>query len=90
MPQVALRTSSSATGRSGSLCTPDRRVPGDGDIPLARLLRILVDAGYAGAFELELVGPAIEDEGYESAIAARSRAMNSYGRPLPRRGRAVH
>jgi sugar phosphate isomerase/epimerase len=52
----------------GSLCTPDRRVPGDGDIPLDRLLRLLVESAYPGAFELELVGPAIEDEGYESSI----------------------
>jgi sugar phosphate isomerase/epimerase len=53
----------------GSFATPDRRVPGDGDIPLARLLRALASGGYAGAFELEMVGPAIEEEGYEAAIA---------------------
>jgi sugar phosphate isomerase/epimerase len=53
----------------GSLCTPDRAVPGDGDIPLARILEHLDAAGYSGAFELELVGPRIEDEGYASAIA---------------------
>ena len=53
----------------GSLCTPDRCVPGDGDIPLARILRALDAAGYTGAFELELVGPQIEAEGYEAAIA---------------------
>ena len=52
----------------GSLCTPDRAVPGDGDIPLARILAGLRDAGYTGAFELEMVGPRIEDEGYASAI----------------------
>jgi sugar phosphate isomerase/epimerase len=52
----------------GSLCTPDRAVPGDGDIPLARILEDLRAAGYRGAFELELVGPRIEDEGYASAI----------------------
>jgi len=52
----------------GSLCTPDRAVPGDGDIPLARILGALVAAGYRGAFEVELVGPRIEEEGYESAI----------------------
>ncbi len=52
----------------GSLCTPDRAVPGDGDIPLARILRAFLDAGYGGAFELEMVGPRIEDEGYASAI----------------------
>jgi sugar phosphate isomerase/epimerase len=53
----------------GSLCTPDRAVPGDGDVPLERILSVLVDGGYRGAFELELVGPRIEDEGYRSAIA---------------------
>ena len=53
----------------GSLCTPDRRVPGDGDIPLARLLSFVIASGYEGAFEIEMVGPAIEEEGYERAIA---------------------
>lgn len=52
----------------GSLCTPDRAVPGDGDIPLARILRTVLETGYAGAFEMELVGPRIEDEGYAAAI----------------------
>ena len=52
----------------GSLCTPDRCVPGDGDIPFARVLRALDEAGYRGALELELVGPRIEAEGYEAAI----------------------
>lgn len=51
-----------------SLCTPDRAVPGDGHIPLRRLLRVLDGAGYSGAVELEMVGPRIEAEGYESAI----------------------
>ena len=53
----------------GSLSTPDRCVPGDGDIPLPRLLRALDGVFYGGAFELELVGPRIEAEGYEAAIA---------------------
>lgn len=53
----------------GSLCTPDRCVPGDGDIPLRRILKWLDDAGYEGAFELELIGPQIEEEGYDAAIA---------------------
>jgi sugar phosphate isomerase/epimerase len=53
----------------GSLCTPDRAVPGDGDIPLGRIVDAVLDSGYAGAFELELVGPRIESEGYAAAIA---------------------
>ena len=52
----------------GSLMTPDRLVPGDGDIPLARRVGELLAAGYTGAFEIEMVGPRIEAEGYEPAI----------------------
>jgi sugar phosphate isomerase/epimerase len=52
----------------GTLRTPDRAVPGDGDIPLARIIALLVDAGYGGVFDIELVGPRIEEEGYEAAV----------------------
>ena len=52
----------------GTLCTPDRAVPGDGDIPFPRILGAIVDAGYEGVFDLELIGPRIEQEGYESAV----------------------
>jgi sugar phosphate isomerase/epimerase len=52
----------------GTLSTPNRLVPGDGDIPLARVLGQVLDAGYGGCFDLELVGPAIEAEGYEQAV----------------------
>ena len=52
----------------GSLCTPDRAVPGDGDVPIARIVDSLLVAGYLGAFELEMVGPRIEEEGYANAI----------------------
>jgi sugar phosphate isomerase/epimerase len=52
----------------GTLRTPDRAVPGDGDIALARLLPWIQGLGYSGAYELEMVGPRIETEGYASAI----------------------
>ncbi|MFA5884228.1 MAG: TIM barrel protein [Acidimicrobiia bacterium] len=52
----------------GSLTSPDRAVPGDGDIPLARLVDAFEGLGYTGAYELEMVGPRIEAEGYASAI----------------------
>lgn len=52
----------------GTLRTPDRAVPGDGDIALARLLPAIQALGYTGAYELEMVGPRIEREGYASAI----------------------
>jgi sugar phosphate isomerase/epimerase len=57
----------------GTLSTPDRAVPGDGDIPLADLLHAAVAAGYERPLEIELVGPRIEAEGYGSVIR-RSRA----------------
>ncbi|MEY2452533.1 MAG: hypothetical protein QOD92_2107 [Acidimicrobiaceae bacterium] len=53
----------------GTLSTPNRLVPGDGDIPLRRIIDQVLDAGYEGVFDLELVGPAIESEGYRSALA---------------------
>jgi sugar phosphate isomerase/epimerase len=46
----------------------NRAVPGDGDMPLEWLIGKLLEAGYDGMFELEVLGPKIEAEGYESAI----------------------
>jgi len=61
--------------RAGTLSTPNRVVPGDGDIPLDRIIGRLLDAGYGGLFELELVGPRIEEEGYRSALARSCDAL---------------
>ena len=52
----------------GSHDMPNRSVIGDGDIPLERLFGILLDAGYGGSFDLEILGPRIESEGYPAAI----------------------
>jgi sugar phosphate isomerase/epimerase len=46
----------------------NRRVPGDGSIPLVWLIEQLLEAGYAGLFEIEVLGPHIESEGYAPAI----------------------
>jgi sugar phosphate isomerase/epimerase len=50
-------------------CTviPDRAVPGDGVVPLAHIVKLVSEAGYTGPFELEILGPRIEAEGYEDA-----------------------
>jgi sugar phosphate isomerase/epimerase len=53
----------------GDRSTPCRAVPGDGAIPLERLLGDLLDAGYEGLFDLELVGPRIAAEGARAATA---------------------
>ena len=54
--------------RVGTIASSQRLVPGDGDIPLRRIIAVLLAAGYTGAFELELIGDAIEDEGYAHAV----------------------
>jgi sugar phosphate isomerase/epimerase len=63
----------------GTIASSQRLVPGDGDIPLARILRTLVDAGYCGMFELELIGDAIAGEGYDAAVP---RAVDALDRLL--------
>jgi sugar phosphate isomerase/epimerase len=61
----------------GTLTTPARLVPGDGDIPIARILGQVLDAGYRGSFDLELIGPAIEEEGYERAVPRAITALDA-------------
>lgn len=46
----------------------NRRVPGDGSMPLEWMMGALLEAGYAGYFDLEILGPAVEAEGYETAV----------------------
>lgn len=61
----------------GTLSTPNRLVPGDGDIPLADIIAMVIDAGYDGVFDLELIGPRIDEEGYESAVARSVAALGT-------------
>ena len=46
----------------------NRRVPGDGSIPLEWIMSALLDAGYGGVFDLEILGPVIAEEGYAAAM----------------------
>lgn len=52
----------------GTEARRNRVVPGDGDIPLERLLADILAAGYRGIFDVEILGPRIEAEGYEAAV----------------------
>jgi len=61
----------------GTVASSQRLVPGDGDIPLARIIGELVRAGYAGPFELELIGDAIVNEGYDVAVPRAVRALET-------------
>jgi sugar phosphate isomerase/epimerase len=69
----------------GTHTTPERVVPGDGHIPLARIVRDLLDAGYEGVFDIEVIGARIEDEGYEVALP---RAIEAVERLVDESGQA--
>ena len=60
----------------GTMVQPNRWVPGDGDLPIERIIRDVVDSGYTGVFDLELLGPAIELEGGPSAVRRGVAWMN--------------
>ncbi len=63
--------------RVGTIASSQRLVPGDGDIPLRRILAVLLAAGYAGPFELELIGDAIVEEGYDAAVPRAVRKLDA-------------
>ncbi len=52
----------------GDRSLPSRAVPGDGVIPVQRILDWILQAGYTGSFDIELVGPRIEQEGPVNAV----------------------
>lgn len=52
----------------GDRSFPCRAVPGDGALPLERLIGWILEAGYEGAFDLELLGPRIDQEGQFEAV----------------------
>jgi len=54
--------------RIGTLCASERVVISDGDIPLRRIVGALDAAGYDRWYDIELLGPAIEAEGYASVV----------------------
>jgi len=61
--------------RVGTVTATERAVPGDGDIPLAHLAEVIDAAGFTGPFELEMLGPLVEEEGYRAAIARAVAAL---------------
>jgi sugar phosphate isomerase/epimerase len=63
----------------GDKAVPARAVPNDGAIPLKRMFDWILSAGYGGAFEIEMLGPRIDKEGYEPATR---RAADNVGKML--------
>lgn len=67
----------------GDRALPGRAVPGDGVIPIERFVAQALAGGYPHGFDLELIGPRIEDAGrFESA----RRACDVAGAMLQRLG----
>lgn len=60
----------------GDRTAPCRAVPGDGAIPLQRIIGDVLDAGYGGVFDIELVGPRIEAEGARAATERAARRVS--------------
>lgn len=60
----------------GDRAAPCRAVPGDGAIPLQRILGDILDVGYRGVFDLELVGPRIRDEGAPTATRRAAQRLS--------------
>lgn len=61
----------------GDRIAPCRAVPGDGTVPLERLIAGALAAGYRGVFDLELVGPRIDAEGARPATARAAENLST-------------
>jgi sugar phosphate isomerase/epimerase len=59
-----------------SMRTQDRAMPGGGIIPLRRLLQALVDGGYTGWWELEVLSDDNEKIGFEKALEMGRRSLS--------------
>jgi len=53
---------------AGTLCTPERVALGEGIIPLERIITTMVHAGYAGWFDLEVVGTQVREQGARAVV----------------------
>ncbi|HXO82929.1 MAG TPA: TIM barrel protein [Mycobacterium sp.] len=67
----------------GDRSLPGRAVPGDGTIPIESLVGQALDAGYTHGFDLELIGPRIDQEG---RLESARRACDVVGAMLDRLG----
>ena len=65
-PHIALvQVSDYVYGDRGLPC---RAVPGDGAVPLARLIPLILKTGFRGYFDIEVIGPRLETEGAEAGL----------------------
>lgn len=65
-PQIALvQVSDYVYGDRGLPC---RAVPGDGALPLNKLLGAVIESGFSGTYDLEIIGPRLAEEGTENGL----------------------
>ena len=67
----------------GDRSLPARAVPGDGAIPIRQILEWTLEAGYAGAFDIELIGPRIDAEGRLAAVRRAAQVVGEMLEELP-------
>lgn len=68
-PQLALVQIGDVIIGGNGVPAPGGRVQiGDGELPVTRLLQDVIDSGYQGLFDLEVLGPVVEKEGYEASL----------------------
>jgi sugar phosphate isomerase/epimerase len=61
----------------GDRTLPARAVPGDGAVPIRRIVEWALDAGYGGAFDIELMGPRIDAEGHLQAVRRAAKWLDA-------------
>jgi sugar phosphate isomerase/epimerase len=62
----------------------ERLPPGDGTLPLEKLVADLHAAGYRGDLEFEVVGEAVEAAGYDAVLRQLRRVTEGWTRPMRR------
>ena len=66
----------------GDRALPARAVPGDGAVPIRRMIEWALEAGYEGAFDIELMGPRIDAEGHLEAVRRAADRLDATLREL--------
>ena len=61
----------------GDRALPCRAVPGDGAVPLDRLIPLIERTGFRGYYDIEVIGPRLWDEGAEAGLVRGARHLAS-------------
>lgn len=61
----------------GDRALPCRAVPGDGAMGWDRLVPLIIDAGFSGWFDLEIIGPRLQAEGQEQGLRRAAEVMGT-------------